>query len=262
MKPIVNQKTTVSHSTTPSKSLSKKLLHPIPKPPSKPSKQRLLTLALTQREPNAEFPVGGLEGQEAAVRAEMGKGEKVQVEGNGRSRLRRTVKRSGRFGPDFVCLDELTKRSRKRRVPENGPLGVEKLPVKKVRMQRKSSQKSERCGNCGNRFKAKTKRAAESGVPPTLICRSCKDPPKKRKDGNGKEMSPLDLLILAVENNSKEAGKKMSLSEGRESVTLQSDIEKSWEEAKATAPHFVLSLKTRPSLKSFLQNTPQLHTLR
>jgi hypothetical protein len=243
-----------SHSRNSSEPLSNTILNSIIKPKDKPSKQRLTANSRSNIKASTEFPVENLVEEKRPKRV-IGPGmEEVEVKQeveSKRERSKRTIKRSDKFGPDFVCLDDV-KRYRKRRVPEEDS---KEKPVKRQRAHKKTYQPMVQCKKYRSLSKSKHVRASKGFKELVSLYSQCRDSFKKRKEEESKTMSPLELLILAVENDSKEAGKRMNLSEGKESITLQSDCEKSWEEVRGITGHFNIQHKDHLSIKSFLHNT-------
>lgn len=264
MKPTTNSRTAISHSLKHTKVFSKKESNASHNLKTKVTKKPFPSLSSNNKEQSTDFPVNKITTKEIAMQPLITRPEEIQVEEkheNKSSRSKRIIKPSDKFGPDFICLDDI-KRSRKRRVPEEDLIVVKNQPIKSNRTHKRRSQAEIQCKKCGIWTKYKTTRLTETSVQSTYTCSLCKETPKKRKRGKDEEMSPLDLLILAVENDSKEAGKTMSLSEGKESVTLQSDNEKSWEEVKRTTDHFNIQEKKDRSIKSFFHKIPQLRNLK
>jgi len=254
MKPKANIIFPTSHSYNSTKALSNKIHNTSFKLKDKPSNQRLSSNSQSNIKARTELPVGDLVEKKklkTVLEPEMDEVKVEQEMESRRGRSKRTIKRSDKFGPDFVCLDDI-KRSRKRRVPEEN---VKENPVKRQRTHKKTYQPMIQCKKCKSWFKDEHTRINKNLKGLGSLCLQCKESPKKFNEKENKMMSPLDLLILAVENDSKEAGKRMNLSEGKESTTLQSDCEKSWEEVRGNVGHFNIQHKDRLSIKSFLHNS-------
>lgn len=264
MKPTANLRTAISHPLKHIKDISKKQSNTSHNLKVNAVTKPFPSLSSNNKEQSTDFPVDKITTKEIPIQPLLAKLDEIQVEEeqeNKRSRSKRIIKPSDKFGPDFICLDDI-RRSRKRRVPEEDLLLPKSQPRKSYRTHKRNSQAKIQCKECGIWTKYKATHLTETLTPSTYTCSLCKVTPEKCKRKEDKGMSPLELLILAVENDSKEAGKVMSLSEGKESVTLQSDNEKSWEEVRRTVDHFNIQERKDRSIKSYFHKIPQFQNLK